>query len=120
MNVDNATTTYRIEKLSKDLASMAEDFSETLDDARKLGGTMATLKLLELMRQVSYDCHDLDEIIEVAIKTLPNNTDSSPTEATLKGARALHGQLSNKLWKLAGLVTLQVQAAATQPPGATH
>jgi uncharacterized protein YjgD (DUF1641 family) len=120
MNIDNATTTYRLKKLEEELESMAEDYSETLDDARNLGASLATLKLLELIRQVNYDCHDLDEIIEVAIKTLPNNTDSSPTEPTLKGARALHGQLSNKLWKLAGLVTLQVQAAATQPPGATH
>lgn len=119
MKIDNATTAYRIEQLSKDLASMAEDFSETLEDARKLETPEASLQLLHLMRQVSYDCADLDEIISVAIRTLPDNTDSSPTEATLKGARAMHAQFSNNLWKLAGLVTLALQVAGDAASGQT-
>lgn len=119
MIIDTATTKFRVEKLAEEIQSMAEDFSESLENARKQEAPLAGLRMLQLMREVSDDIADLGEIMAVAMTTLPNNTDSLPTEVTLKGARALQALQSRKLMELAGLVTLTLQVAGAAASGQT-
>ena len=126
MNHDNDFAQHRIGLYREEMAAMRDEFSEAITESQtRLLGHLP-LQLLTLVRQLNYDCADLDQITSVAMEVLPNSTDSDPALATLKGARALHSKLAGNLSLLTALVMMQLPqpAEASSAPGvaptATH
>lgn len=111
MIIDTATTQYRQEKTVSEIASMLEEYQESVKAARKFGNETLVLDMLRVVHAIQLEAAHVRSVIEVAIGVLPDNTDSIPAEATLNGCIALHKQLQDKLWSLAGLVTAHADDA---------
>lgn len=101
-------------KLSSDLVDMSERYSESLSKAKEVWPTLVPLRVLTLLEEISNATTDLDHLADVAIEQLPDNTDSDPAEAVLKGAIALNLKQANQIYELIGL-TLRYMQEHTPP-----
>lgn len=114
--IDKATETYQINKLPIMLAEMAAGrFSESLEEAQKAMPTLAPLRILTLLEDISEASNDIFRITGVALNLLD---DSEQTESVLKGAKAMNLDQSKRVWELVGLVLWYMQQHTPKAPTA--
>ena len=111
------TERYRVNKLTEDLAEMAELYADSRDAAGRAPASMVPLQLLRLMNEISEGTTTTDHITRAALQVLPNSSDSDEPEAVLDGALALNLAQSNRVWKMAGLLVRYMQEQAHASAG---
>jgi len=112
--MDSETVKYQIAKLSEELNRMADHYSETLDDAKRMPPTFAPLRTLDLLDAMNEAVIDLGNITEIAIEILDGDHDEEYSKAVLRGAQELGRKQAKRIWELTGLVLQQVQLSHSE------
>lgn len=107
--MNESVETYQTNKLPVDLAEIAFDFAEAVQEASTMWPTLVPLKILSTLTTILGAGSEIDEIIGASKEALPNSTDAMRPEAVLNGALALNQKQSKRINDLIGMVVWYMQ-----------